>query len=607
MTACILALLLQVLPLRFAWLSDLHVGSDGAAHALETAVSQLNQRDDIRFVVVSGDVTEMGSTDELTAARQILGKLRHPYHIIPGNHDTKWSESGTTAFSQLFGSDRFLARYGEYAFLGTHQGPIMRMADGHCSPQDLRWVDSALQVLRQTRTPVIIVAHYPIDSSVVNWYELLDRLDSSDVRLFLVGHGHQNEVLSFEGYPGVMSGALINARGQGPGYNIVTIAGDSLEVRANHGTLTESLPWCLLRLNPVRHSASDFSRPDFSINTQYPQVRVAWKWNCGFTITSAPAFGEGVVVVGDASGAVHCLRAVDGVLLWTHRTDGPVLAAPAIAEGRVIVSSADSTVSCLNASTGRRLWQYKEGAPVVAVPVVHSGRVFVGGSDGRFLALDLSTGKERWRYDSVAGFVETKPLIHEGLVLFGAWGEKFYALDETSGALRWQWQGPRRGRLFSPAACWPVACGKRLFIVAPDRAMTVLDCLTGAEIWRSTSHQVRESIGMTSDSALVLARTMRDSLIAFDARADRRIERWVGTPGFGYEINAAMPVEKGGTVFYGSQRGQIYALDATNGSLRWSHRVGAVTLNTLAPVDAHSVLVTDFDGNVMLLGDAKNE
>jgi hypothetical protein len=30
MTACILALFLRILPLRFAWLSDLHEGSSGA-------------------------------------------------------------------------------------------------------------------------------------------------------------------------------------------------------------------------------------------------------------------------------------------------------------------------------------------------------------------------------------------------------------------------------------------------------------------------------------------------------------------------------------------------------------------------------------------------
>lgn len=607
MTACILALFLQMLPLRFAWLSDLHVGSNGAAHALEVAVSQLNQRDDIRFVLLSGDITEMGSTGELLAARHILQELRHPYHIIPGNHDTKWSESGTTAFLQLFGSDRFLSVHGKYAFLGIHQGPLMRMADGHFAPQDLRWVDSTLTVLRRTNTTVIIVTHYPIDSSVANWYQLLDRLDSNDVRLFLVGHGHENEILSFEGYPGVMSRAVIDGQGQGPGYNIVTISGDSLTIQESGGPVTPATPWCSLRLKPVQHSAVNFSRPDFSINAKYPEVRISWKWNCGFTITSAPAFDGGLVVVGDASGAVHGLHVENGAHIWTHQTNGPVLAAPCIADGRVIVSSADSTVRCLDAATGRNLWQYKEGAPVVAAPVVDGSRVYVGGSDGRFRALDLVTGTQLWCYDSIAGFVETRPLLHAGLVLFGAWGEEFYALDAMTGMLRWQWQGPRRGRLFSPAACWPVACGRRLFIVAPDRAMTVLDCFTGKEIWRSKSHQVRESIGMTSDSALVIVRTMRDSLIAFDAHADSPIERWVATPGFAYEINAAMPVEKGGTVFYGSQHGQVFALNATNGELQWTYRVGAVAVNTLTPVGKQSVLVTDFDGNVMLLGDSKDE
>lgn len=76
---------------------------------------------------------------------------------------------------------------------------------------------------------------------------------------------------------------------------------------------------------------------------------------------------------------------------------------------------------------------------------------------------------------------------------------------------------------------------------------------------------------------------------------------------FAYEINAAMSVEKDGTVFYGSQHGQIFALNATNGKPRWTYRVGAVAVNTLTPVDKHSILVTDFDGNVMLPGDSKDE
>jgi outer membrane protein assembly factor BamB len=330
-------------------------------------------------------------------------------------------------------------------------------------------------------------------------------------------------------------------------------------------------------------------------------VHEVWKWNSGFTITSAPAVSEGVVVIGDASGSVHALRDMDGESLWVYHTKGPVFGTPAIAESRVVVASADSTAYCLDLATGIPLWQFKDAAPIVASPAIAGNRVFLGGSGGRFRALDLATGTELWSYDSVGGFVETRPLIHDNTVFFGAWDETFYALDALAGGLRWKWRSPRRGLLYSPAACWPAAVRRQLFLVAPDRAMTVLDCTSGKEIWRSTSHQVRESIGMTSDSALIVVRTMRDSLIAFDAHADVPREMWVSTPGIGYDINAAMPVEKGGTLFYGSKNGYIFALAASDGSVVWVHRTGASVVNTLTPLSATAVLASDFDGNVMLL------
>ncbi len=607
MTACLLALLLQSIPVRFAWLTDLHVGSQGAAEALERAVDQLNGHQDISFVILSGDITEMGSDEELLTTRRILDGLRLPFKIIPGNHDTKWSESGTTTFPRLFGGNRFVFSSGNYTFIGLSQGPLLRMADGHFAPDDLRWCDSTLGRARRDGSPVIFISHYPIDSSIVNWYELLDRLDETDVRLFLVGHGHRNMNLSFEGFPGLMGTALVDAAGRGPVYNLVTITGDSLSIQEERIPAALSPPWSTLRLSRVHHERSTTNRSDFSVNAGYPEVRMEWKWNGGFTITSAPAANNGVVVAGDASGAVHALRACDGTHIWAHQTNGPVFAAPAIAGDRVIVTSADSTVRCLDLYSGVVRWKYLEGAPVVAAPAVAGGSVFVGGSDGKFRALDLDSGAELWSFDSVAGFVETRALVQEGSVYFGAWDETLYALDAATGRLQWRWQGPRRGRLLSPAACLPVARGRLLFLVAPDRAMTVLDRATGHVVWRSRKHQVRESIGMTSDSALVIVRTMRDSLVAFASDADRPVEKWVSTPGFGYDINAAMPVEKDGMLFYGSMKGFVYAMNAADGRIRWIHRASAVTVNTLTPLNGDEILATDFDGNIMLLRDAHDE
>ena len=94
-----LALLLAVLPsgllaqtssFRFAWLSDTHVGSTTGEEDLRASIRDINSMTGLAFVVVSGDVTEYGSREQLQLAKQIFDGLKIPCHVVPGNHDTKW-------------------------------------------------------------------------------------------------------------------------------------------------------------------------------------------------------------------------------------------------------------------------------------------------------------------------------------------------------------------------------------------------------------------------------------------------------------------------------------------------------------------------------------
>ena len=78
-------------PFHFAFLSDTHVGSLSGEEDLRATVRDINSLTGLSFVVLSGDVTEYGSLEQLRLAKQILDGLRIPCHVIPGNHDTKWS------------------------------------------------------------------------------------------------------------------------------------------------------------------------------------------------------------------------------------------------------------------------------------------------------------------------------------------------------------------------------------------------------------------------------------------------------------------------------------------------------------------------------------
>ena len=589
---------------RFAWLSDTHVGSTTGAEDLAAAVGEINSSQDIQFVLLSGDITEFGSNEQLRLAKSILDTLRKPYHIIPGNHDTKWSESGGTAFPAIWGAERFVFDVGGYRFIGVHQGPRMKMADGHWAPEDLRWLDTVLTAMPH-RQPFLIVTHYPVDSSIANWYELLARAKRYNLQAFLVGHGHGNRSENYEEVPAAMGRSLLRAADSTGGYTLGRISRDTLSLAERRTSRWSGPVWLRIGLGQRDYARNEqtWPRPDFSVNREYPDIDTLWSFRSGYLIASSAGVGEGIVVFGDASGRIYGLSAKDGSTVWIYSTLGPVYSSPAIAEGLVVFGSTDSSIHCLNVGDGSLRWRVRTGAPVVASPLVMKGVVYVGGSDRKFRAIHLRSGSLVWEYSGVDGFIECTPLVYEGAVYFGAWDETFYALDVQTGKLVWKWRSETPGILYSPAGCRPVGAGGQIFIVAPDRRMTAFGAATGAVHWRSGDHQVRESLGASADGKRIFIRTIKDSILALASSSPVPRTLWSVNAGFGYDINSAMPVEKEGVLFYGTKNGFLFALDSITGRLLWKHRVGVAAVHTVTPLDARRVVTTDFDGTVQLVMD----
>src|SRR5262245_37967149 len=155
---------------KFAHISDTHIGSNNAEEDLRRTVQNINNDSTIKFVILSGDITDFGSDAELHLAKQILDSLNKPWYIIPGNHDSNWSESGANSFKNIFGSETFNFMYGGYLFIGTVCGPNMRMSPGQVSRENILRLDSTLNNLKDKNVPLIYVNHYPIDSSLNNWF-----------------------------------------------------------------------------------------------------------------------------------------------------------------------------------------------------------------------------------------------------------------------------------------------------------------------------------------------------------------------------------------------------------------------------------------------------
>ena len=119
----------QTTPVKFAYLSDIHIceGSPRIDNLLR-CIADINSQPDIQFTMLGGDITEFGADHEIAMTKEMLDQLEHPYWIVAGNHDAKWSESGCNTFAKVFGYEQFDFEAGGIRFLGCNSGPNMRMA-----------------------------------------------------------------------------------------------------------------------------------------------------------------------------------------------------------------------------------------------------------------------------------------------------------------------------------------------------------------------------------------------------------------------------------------------------------------------------------------------
>jgi outer membrane protein assembly factor BamB len=261
-------------------------------------------------------------------------------------------------------------------------------------------------------------------------------------------------------------------------------------------------------------------------------------------------------------------------------------------------------VRALGLKNGKLLWSYDTGQPVVASPVISDGKVIIAGSSGKCHALDISDGALLWSNGEIDGFVETIPLVYRGMVIFGTWNNRLYALDTKTGTTRWIWKNGYANRMLSPAACVPVAADDRLFVVAPDRKMACIDVMTGELIWHSDlgGVAVRESMGLSADSTMVLAKTMNGIVIGVATSADQPEIIWKTDFNIGYDIAPGVITEREGIIFIPSDKGIVHAASRADGKLLWSHRISSCLINNIVPLKGDALLVNTMDGVVVRLG-----
>ena len=594
----------QSVQFRFAHLTDLHLSPNNPnpTEDLLRSVAQINATEGIDFVLVTGDITEEGDRASMEKVKSCLDLLKVKYYVALGNHETKWSDSGCTAFGEIFGSERFEFEHKGFLFLGFNSGPLMRMAYGHVVPQDIRWMTERMEQAGKDK-PVMLVTHYPMkDGDVDNWYEVTDAVRSYNIRLFIGGHYHANRNERYDGIPGILMRSNLRDKDGKQGYGIYEVTSDSIKVFTQR-IGEPAKQWASFSLTEQYYDRQGKAEkyPDFSVNQEYSKAKEQWVVQTGVGIYCSPAVEKDKVFVGDDLGCLTAYALKNGKKLWSFASGKRIVGTPAVSEGIVVFGSADRNIYGLNAADGSLRWKVEAAEPVLGAVTIHEGIAYVGASDKTFRAIDIQTGKVVWSYNQVKGYIETKPLVVDDKVIFSAWDNTLYALEKATGKEIWKWTGGLTRMHFSPAAVWPVASNGKVFIADPQRAMTAVNLQNGETVWRTFRSQVRETIGLSEDGERVYSKTMNDSIVCYSTLTDTPEQVWASNVGFGYEHAPSMPLEKDGVVYGSTKEGLLFALEAKTGKIIWKHKIGNSLINTVLPLNGREVLFTATSGEVGII------
>lgn len=81
----------------------------------EDAVENINARNDIDFVIHTGDISDFGMKLEFEKQRDILNRLTVPYVCLLGNHDCL--ATGKEVFNLVFGKENYAFTAGDIRFI----------------------------------------------------------------------------------------------------------------------------------------------------------------------------------------------------------------------------------------------------------------------------------------------------------------------------------------------------------------------------------------------------------------------------------------------------------------------------------------------------------
>jgi eukaryotic-like serine/threonine-protein kinase len=267
--------------------------------------------------------------------------------------------------------------------------------------------------------------------------------------------------------------------------------------------------------------------------------------------------------------------------MWRFATGSFVYSSPAVSDGLVFVTSYDTNAYAIDEYSGQQKWSFYTGSVIFSSPAVANGMVYFASRNGGILyALNEQTGSEVWGRGYTNYFIASSPAVADGKVFYGSWcaascfqNGQFVALDASTGAAVWG----NATLPSAPVASSPAVDSGRVFFGLDDGSVTALNETTGKAIWRVVPGGV---VTVRNAPAIAYGRVYIGTATKFFA-----LDEMTGATDWSFNTgntNSTSAVVSNDVVYFGTGKGNIYAVNATTGAQKWVAATGAAVSSSPA-------------------------
>ena len=303
----------------------------------------------------------------------------------------------------------------------------------------------------------------------------------------------------------------------------------------------------------------DAKAASFTAPKSWPkELTQKWKVTVGEGVATPSLAGDKLYVFARQEGQeiLRCLDAATGQELWQDKYDalgatGPASGfsgprcSPAVAEGKVVTLGVRGALSCLDAASGKLLWRKDDFSGALprfftsASPLVADGLVVAelgGDGNGGIVAYDLTTGAEKWRWTGDAPAYASPVLMTVGgaKLVVAQTETKVLALAVADGKLQWETPFVVEGRGYNAAT--PIVDGQTIIYSGSNRGTTAVrlekegGSLVAKPLWKNADISVQFNSPVLKD-AFVYGISGRNEFFCLSAADGHTVWTAPVTPG----------------------------------------------------------------------------